>query len=152
MKTIPLTQNKCALIDDEDFKKVNAHKWYALKSGHYWYACSYDSKNKKTIYMHRLILNTPTGTDTDHINHNGLDNRKKNLRTCTKAQNQHNTMLCKRRKKSKYKGLYWNKKGGKWVARINRTYIGSYSDEKEAALAYDKAAKELYGEFACTNF
>jgi len=150
MKQIPLTHDKVALVDDEDFDKVTIYKWYALKIRHYWYACS--NSNKKLIYMHRLILNAPQGYDVDHRNRNGLDNRKQNLRICTKIQNQYNSRPQAKRKTSHYKGLWFDKKNNKWVVRVKNKYIGSYSDEDEAARIYDKKAKKVYGEFAYMNF
>lgn len=105
--------------------------------------------------MHREIMDVPKHLVCDHINHNGLDNRKNNLRTCTRQQNTHNQ---KPRKKgtSKYKGVDWNKRQKKWRARIYYRgkchYLGYFNNEIDAALTYDKKAKELFGEFACLNF
>ncbi len=101
-------------------------------------------------------MKAPRGFVVDHINFNGLDNRKANLRIITQAQN-----VCHRRKiarqtVSQYKGIYWEKNGQRWRARIvlNRKniYLGGYKDEFEAAKAYDKGAKKYHGEFATLNF
>lgn len=155
MKTIPLTQGKFAIVDDEDYERINKHKWYALNCHGYWYAIRNVGKfpNRGHIYMHREILNVPSGFDTDHRNHCGLDNRKLNIRSCVKAQNNRNR---KRQSGiSKYKGVSWKKQNKKWVAQIGgspRIHLGYYKNEIEAAQAYNKKAKELFGEFACTNF
>jgi flagellar basal body rod protein FlgC len=105
--------------------------------------------------MHRLIMNTPDGMDTDHINSNGLDNRRQNLRICTHAEN-----LANRKKQisntSGYKGVSWDKSCKKWAANISicgkYKKLGRFTDLVEAARAYDAAAKEVYGEFAKPNF
>lgn len=168
MKKIPLTRGKYALVDDADFEWLNQWKWCAQKSRHTYYAVRVKSKGLKQIqiFMHKLILNPPDGLKTDHINHSGLDNRRQNLRVCTLAENQWNQRLRKEmgEYKSEYKGVSWNKgqkyKGGRykggWRARIGidkkQMYLGYFQSEIDAAKAYDKKAKELFGEFAETNF
>jgi hypothetical protein len=103
-----------------------------------------------------LILNTPDGMETDHINHDGLDNRRVNLRSCTQAENQHNQQPRKKAKSSVFKGVCYSKNGDKWQSYItvNRKIIniGYFLSEIKAALAYDEAARKYYGEFAHTNF
>ncbi len=155
LKKIKLTQGKFAKVDDDDFERVNQWKW----SYHDGYAdrnSQYDVFGKrKTIKMHRVIMNTPDGMETDHRDRDGLNNQKNNLRICTEIQNRRsrgrdidNT--------SGYKGVTWRKSNRKWVARIavNRVpiHLGSFSTSKDAALAYDRAAKKYYGEFAYPNF
>ena len=107
--------------------------------------------------MHREILNAPAGVLVDHINHNGLDNRKANLRLATRAQNCWNRKKPKMRKcASRFKGVGWHKGNKKWVSRIRfngrRISIGYFNDEVEAAKSYDEAAKKYHGEFAVLNF
>ena len=160
MKTIQLTQGKEAFVDDEDFERINKHKWTVLKKSNTFYArrtINGGSPSQRHIKMHREIMGlTPKdGLVVDHINGNGLDNRKRNLRICTQFQNMKNT-LKRPGKTSKYKGVYWRKERGKWQARITfqnkRIRLGHFEDESEAARAYDGAAKKYFGEFAKLNF
>ncbi len=104
--------------------------------------------------MHRMIMGEPKGMFVDHIDGNSQNNRRSNLRICTPAQNLQN-----QRPKggtSRYKGVYFHKKDNKWMAKIGfngkNTYLGLFEDEILAARAYDKKAKELFGEFAYLNF
>ena len=159
MKKIELTQNQYALVDDEDYNRLNRWKWYArytpgTKS---YYAQRYTPmKNgkRKIIYMHRIIMDTPSNMQTDHVNHDTLDNKKENLRICTSSQNGMNRTQHKKTS-SKYKGVCWHKRDKKWYAhiRINDklTYLGAFKSEIQAAKAYNKKAKELFGEFALSN-
>ena len=159
MKRIKLTQNQYTLVDDEDFDELNKHKWYARYNScmDSFYASRNDRKvngKRFTVQMHRVILNTPKGMQTDHANHDSLDNRKVNLRICTRSQNQHNRVQHKNMT-SKYKGVYWNKKYEKWRARIRingkQIHIGYFKTEIDAGKAYDKVAMKYFGEFVCTN-
>ena len=112
---------------------------------------------QKTVCMHKVILKVPKGQVVDHINHNGLDNRKANLRPATSEENNRNRRKSIKRKcHSRFKGVNWNKDQQKWAARIcfNRKtkFIGYFNDEIEAAKAYDNAALKYHGEFAVLNF
>jgi hypothetical protein len=104
--------------------------------------------------MHRVILNAPKGMEVDHINRDGLDNRKVNLRLATTTQNVCNRYW--RSKTSKYKGVHFDKSCGKYRTEITlnrkRIHVGKYDSEIEAAKAYDNAAKKYHGEFAYLNF
>jgi len=104
--------------------------------------------------MHRMIMHAPKHLCCDHIDHNGLNNRKSNLRLCTNAQNTHNQRI-RPNGTSKYKGVSWHRPNNKWVARIafkrKRMHIGIFDNQMEAAMAYDDKAIELFGEFACVN-
>jgi hypothetical protein len=155
MIEIYLTQNKVALIDDEDWELISQYKWYAEKqqnSSEMWYA---KTNKPKSIRMHRLIIDAQNGEEVDHINHNGLDNRRNNLRIATKSENAINN---RKRKKttSKYKGVSWDKKQNKWHAYIHingkKIHIGSFEDEILAAKAYDVKSLSLHKEFSNPNF
>jgi hypothetical protein len=107
--------------------------------------------------MHREVIRLPGHLVVDHINHNGLDNRKANLRPATRAQNNYNRLAIKRKgATSKYKGVAWKKDKNKWRARLHFNgklmFLGYFDNQIDAAKAYDKAAKECYGPFACLNF
>lgn len=150
---VELTQGKVALIDAEDAALVNQYKWCAVSNDGNWYAKAW--VDGKTCYMHRLLLQPPEGTVTDHINGDGLDNRRSNLRACSHRINMVNRGADKGGS-SRYKGVNWHKSTSTWMARLmvkgRRIFLGRYKDEIEAALAYDKAALELLGEEAWTNF
>jgi hypothetical protein len=157
MKQIPLTAGKVALIDDEDFDLVSQYyccydpKGYALCKK---YMGKVGKVSKWKVYrMHRLILGFPEGMSVDHINHDTLDNRKINLRICTHAQNMKNQTS--QVGSSIYKGVCFNKEQKKWRAAITasgkRVYLGDFKTQEAAAIAYNKAAAELHGEFACLN-
>jgi len=157
MIEIPLTQGKVAFIDDEDYELVSQYKWCAVKDGNTYYAATNTSRKnppRKHIKMHRLILGAKKGQLIDHVNFNGLDNRKENIRFATIGENNHRQTNS--RGKSKYFGVCWNKQNNKWVSRIRyngeRLYLGYFSNEVEAAKAYDSSAKNLFGVFARCNF
>lgn len=158
MKEIPLTQGKVALVDDEDFELVSQFKWAAHKNRNRFYAvrgfCESRTKSRKTISMHRFILNPKNGLFVDHINQNGLDNRRCNIRIATACQNMSN-----RRQINTlgYKGIRLVRSSSKpFAASIcadkKWIYIGVYPTAEEAARAYDQKAIELHGEFAYLNF
>jgi len=160
-RRIPLTQGKYAIVDPEDYERLSKHKWYVSKGSSTFYAarCIWDPVNKKkrTIKMHREILNPPHPLVVDHINRNGLDNRKANLRPATKSQNTINKPCIKQKgAHSKYHGVTWQKSNKKWQAQIraegNPRVIGYFDGEIEAAKAYDRAAKLYHKEFAVLNF
>lgn len=155
MKTIQLSQGLDAIVDDADYEYLRQWRWSASekRKGHgEFYAIRCDKETKRMVLMHRQIMAPNVGEHIDHINGNPLDNRRENLRVCTHSQN----MMNKRkhhRKSSQYKGVYWHKGAGKWMASVGREnrYLGLFTSEKDAAAAYDKAAAERYGEFARLN-
>jgi len=152
---IPLTQGQFAIVDPEDYEHLTQHKWYAHQDGKKYYAYRTIPFTKKRIAMHRQIMHAPKGLIVDHIDGDSLNNRKSNLRPCTRAQNGYNRRPS-HKSRSGYKGVYWHKHHGKWHVRITKYgktfYLGSFSDPIEAARTYDRKAEELFGEFAYLNF
>jgi hypothetical protein len=157
-RRIPLTQGKYAIVDPEDFERLNKYKWYAARDTRTFYAHRKKRVGKKyvSIGMHRQILNPPDHLMVDHINHNGLDNRKANLRLATSAQNSYNRRQVRKDKSSKYIGVSWREWTKKWAVIIcykrKNIIIGYFEDEIQAAKEYDKAAKKYHKEFASLNF
>ena len=149
MKLIKLTKGQFAIVDDSDFEYLNQFKWHLSCNG---YAAR--KLHKSDIFMHRIINNTPEGLFTDHINRNGLDNRRKNLRSATYSQNSMNRSRQKNNT-SGYNGVYWHSQARKWrtTIRLNGKFIhlGLFEDKTEAAKAYNIGAKKYYGEFANFN-
>lgn len=158
-RIIPLTKGEFTLVDGLDYNRLSQFKWYAQRSGrgkpdYYAARCLIEDGQKTTILMHRLILDAPDNVLVDHKNRDRLDNVRKNLRLCSVSQNQYNRVPnegCA----SKYKGVSWSKRHLKWRARIERdgkqVGLGYFSNEADAARAYDTAAISNYGEFALTN-
>lgn len=159
MTEIPLTQSQVALVDDGDYDWLSQWKWHAIQSHGTWYGARHrriSEGDLGLIYMHREIMGNPPN-DVDHINGNGLDNQRSNLRHATNSQNQRNRRRTRgTRGTSQYKGVYWHLANHKWCASIqvnqHNIYLGSFDSEEDAARAYDKAALEHFGEFASPNF
>jgi hypothetical protein len=154
MKKVLLSQDKYALVDDEDFEKVKLFKWTYHNQG---YACRVKTVNRKQtmFFMHRFIMNAKKGQSVDHKNHDRLDNRKENLRTCTQSQNLQNMKVRSGRILPKGVTSYPTKKGNKYRAQIflkgKYIHMGVYFDLKEATKAYNKGARQHFGEFALLN-
>ncbi len=157
MKKIKLTQGKYALVDDEDYEFLNQWKWIADKGYNTYYATRREQVDNKSVHikMHRLIMDTKSGEMVDHINRNGLDNRKENLRNCNKQQNRMNS-IGNKNSSSIYKGITFRKSHNKWEARIQINnkliYLGLYSNKKSAAKMYDYMADKHFKDFAVLNF
>jgi hypothetical protein len=146
-----------ALVDEQDLPKIKGHHWLLHKRRDglfYAKAIVSGSQPQKLLMMHRVILGTTGAFETDHRNGNGLDNRRSNIRECTTAQNRCNVGK-RKNSASPYKGVNWVERAGKWKARIHHgkpIYLGYFKDPVEAAMAYDRAAIKLHGEFANLNF
>lgn len=160
MKKINLTQDKVTIVDDEDYVYLIQWKWFYhidKKSGRTGYAYANDRVNNKPISlrMHRLIMQPPIDMEVDHINGNGIDNRKMNLRICSHKDNSRN-LRTKKINKSGYRGVFYDNERCKWTAQIKinykSTFIGRYNSKEDAAIAYDMAAIKHFGDYANTNF
>jgi len=155
-----MSQPRYAKVDPADYERIRKYEWSVKKGGNSFYAQRHvkDCKKgrEKAILMHREIIKVPEGMVVDHINHDGMDNRRANLRAATHSQN-----MCNRKKQSgaytsKYIGVCWKKEQRKWVAKVGHKkkviHLGYFDNEIEAAKAYDRAAKKYHGEFVCLNF
>lgn len=157
MKEIFLTKGMVAIVDDDDYNQLSKYKWQAEFRADRWYARRRkpNSEGGKCIYMHREIMNPNQDEVVDHINGNGLDNRRENIRTCTRKQNQWNTKRQKNNRSSQFVGVHFDKSRNKFVASIGYNYrviyCGRYDTEIEAAIAFNKKAIEIKGEFAHLN-
>jgi hypothetical protein len=153
MKLIPMTSptgKQFAMVDDADFDWLNQWKWRAVsRSGQPTYAMR--QTGRKFIRMHVLVFGD---NNPDHIDRNGLNNRRGNLRPATKSQNGANSKL-KKNNTSGFKGVYWYKAFQKWTGSImcngKRHFTGYFSDAREAARTYDSLSRKLFGKFATTN-
>jgi len=160
MKKIPLTQERITLVDDADFDYINQWKWHYERRKYTGYATRRQylgggrkNQRQKKIYMHRVIMNPPSDLMVDHINKDGLDNRRENLRMVTRSQNAINSHK-RRNTVSQYRGVVLTE--GLWMACITtkgkHIYLGKFKTEIEAAKAYDVAAQDHHGDFAQLNF
>ena len=152
-KNIPLPNGLFAIVDDEDYERCSQFKWHLNAQGY----AIHDSKKSdgaRTITrLSRFIMAAPGHLDVDHIHGNLLDNRKSELRLCTRQQN-----CCNRGKSptntSGYKGVSWHKRARSWTAQIHlnqkKIHLGYFKDILDAAAAYADAAKKFHGEFART--
>lgn len=152
MREVFLTQGKVALVDDSDYLAVNTFTWYAHKRGRCFYAAR--KSLGKTLSLHNILM--PGVGRVDHKNGNGLDNQRHNLRPATARQNQQASLRKRLNVSSNYRGVSWNTEHTKWTAQIQVNgvvkFLGRFQQEKDAALAYDAAARMFFGEFAAPNF
>ncbi len=160
MREIPLTQGMVALVDDEDYEEVMKHRWFAhrVRAGltHYAVTNKPRSQGKGTIRMHVLLMGTdPDGRQVDHKNGNGCDNRRSNLRWATNAEQRMNSGPGSRNTTG-FKGVSFDKARGKYEAKLKASdrhlHLGRFATAEEAARAYDRAARETFGDYARTNF
>ena len=153
MSFIPLTQGKFAVVDESDVKMLSEWSWCVNAYGYARRAYRVGGKLTE-MWMHRYILGAEPGKDVDHINGDKLDNRRCNLRICTRSQNLMNKRVSNSHT-SRYKGVFWEKRHKRWVAKIScagkQHYLGEYKDEWDAACSYNAKALELFGEFSRLN-
>ena len=171
MKTVPLcgkvAAGRVAFVDDGDYDLVMPYRWYVIERtrngrmhGPYAATSVWDAvrKHKSVVLMHKLITGYP---QTDHKDHDGLNNQRYNLRPATNPQNHANERktltVGGKPTSSRFKGVCWSKKNRKWQVRIRvgngkRLNLGMFASEVDAARAYDDAAREHHGEYAYLNF
>lgn len=157
---IPLTKGFIALVDLEDRDRVTRFAWHAVNPGrHAHYAQTGSSRNPADrLLMHRLIMGLEMGDrrQVDHIDGDGLNNRRSNLRICNQSLNNANRKVLPENSTSGFRGVSWHKQTGKWRAHIQvggkQRHLGLFMNEVDAAKAYDEAAIGAFGEFASTNF
>jgi hypothetical protein len=161
---LPLTKGYVAIIDDED-ARLAVHKWQAherrrpdgtIRAVYATREVRRPGRRPTTEKLHQAVLRAPPGVvEIDHINHDGLDCRRSNLRPATTQQNQANRGP-QRNNTSGFKGVRWSSQGRTWQAQIKVSgrvrYLGRFADPKTAASAYDRAALDAFGEFAWLNF
>ena len=149
MKKIPLGEDGHTMVSDEDYGWLLSFGWW--NNGNDYAKTSLP--DGRQVYMHRVIMDAPDGVTVDHINGDGLDNQRENLRFATQVQQNMNRP--KHRGKSRYKGVYPRHDGMKWVAQISinnkSRYLGSFGTQESAARAYNVVAFDLHGEFAFLN-
>jgi hypothetical protein len=151
MKNIPLTQGKVAIVDDEDYEHLRKFKWMALGNARKYAARTVRDPIQRAVFIHRIVMGNPDGMQVDHINGDTMDNRKENLRICTRQQNACNRKLNKN-SASGVKGVTWHKRDLVWVAHIRvktkGIHLGNFRNLDDARSAYEAAAKAMHGEFA----
>jgi hypothetical protein len=141
MREIILTQGKVALVDDEDFEELNKFKWYASVKKKTSYAQRAKAgQNQKKLFLHRVLIDAPQGFEVDHIDGDGLNNQKSNLRIVTRRENAQNRHI---NKSSRFFGVTWDKEHTRWRAAIKiknvTKYLGLFTTEEEAHQKYLEA-------------
>lgn len=153
-RTIPLSRGRVTIVDKADYEMLRHLSWHVTAKG-YARHCERYLDTSRSVAMHRMIMLPESGQEVDHINGDRLDNRRCNLRLCSRAENGRN----RRRQRSssfRFKGARKDWRRGKWQAYIKddgiQRHLGCFESETEAARAYDAAAMRLFGDFARTNF
>lgn len=143
MKKIKLSQGEFAIVDSEDFEKINQHNWYCDNNRAVRNSKMVSYQRGKKILMHREVMGASDGSQIDHINRNPLDNRKINLRIVTASQNQMNRVVG---------GVYWHKRAKKWQVTISKNrkqrHIGYFESKEVAVKARREAERKYFGEYA----
>lgn len=149
---IILTDGSKCTVDEEDYPLLSRYKWHPNGKSKTYAVTNSNVFGDKNVLMHRLIMHPARNQVVDHVNGNGLDNRKQNLRCCTINENMWNV---RSKNKHGYKGVF-KRKNGTWSANIRhngtRIYVGTFPSAKDAALAYDELAHRYFGEYALLNF
>jgi HNH endonuclease/AP2 domain len=152
---IPLTSGGVAIVDEADFEMLSVMRWRANDRGYVVTWSTRDPSSRGYSKMHRMVMLPEPGQEIDHINGDKLDNRRANLRVCTRAENNRNRSI-HRNNQSGLKGVFWHSRDRRWRAKIQvdgqRLHLGNFADKADAARAYDIAATEHFGEFAVLNF
>jgi len=158
-RRIYLGQGEFALVEPPDYYLLKNYVWYLSGNGKEFYAfrnIKIARGKIKIVSMHRQIMDFPEGLLVDHKNNNTLDNRRENLRLATHSQNACNRSKIRKRTSSKFIGVYFEKRTGRYTSKIRikgkRLWLGRFKSESDAARAYDKAARKYHGEFAKLNF
>ncbi len=158
MKEVSLTQGYVALVDDGDYDWAMQYKWQVRRCGTKLYASRCTPGNpseRRTLYMHRELLNPIRGILCDHVDGDGLNNQRENLRAATRSQNGANAGM-RPNNTSGFKGVGWQSRLGKWRARLKigrrSLHLGLFDNPMDAARLHDRRARELFGAFAQVNF
>lgn len=151
MRLINLLNGILALVDDDDFDRLSKFNWCLHQNPRARYATTKNlvDGRYRTIYMHRFIMNAGAGEVVDHIDHNGLNNQKSNLRICTQTQNLFNGHL--RLGPTGLRGVTKSENGKRYHARVRGVWLGTFDSATEAAIARDAVVREQFGEICIFN-
>lgn len=154
MKQIPLTQNKVSIISDDCFDRLSQFTWHFNRRLGYAIGERFEGGKRIRVSMHREVMNAQDGSEVDHINGDKLDNRRENLRLCTKSQNMSNRGK-QLNNTTGYKGVFTSQRTTKFRAQIRvkgkSIHLGLFENLKDAAISYNIAATKYFGEFAKLN-
>ena len=152
MKKIKLTHDEYAIVDDDDYHRLNQYKWHLSYTGYAIRSITLTKGVRGKELIHRKVINATENQAVDHINKNRLDNRKSNLRIATQQQNTWNRSKTIKPTSSRFKGVCWRSHARKWQANIRisnrQVHLGYFAEESQAAKAYADKALEVFGEFA----
>lgn len=157
MKRIPLTRGQSTVVSDDDYPGLSRHCWHLRTTNHKKYAIRREYfPTPRWVRMHREILKATDELEVDHINGDGLDNRRENLRLCSHRENCRASKTKTPGTSSRFRGVTWHRIGKRWMAQLKkngkRIYLGLFLAEEAAARCYDAAAIEHFGKFASLNF
>lgn len=153
-REIPLPHGHVAIVDAADYDWLMQWKWQETSG--YARRTQKENGKYKSMSMHRILLSPLPGFEVDHVNGNTLDNRRCNLRVCTRSENNRNVRKPRYRRSSQYKGVHRYRPRERWSVTITsygkKIYLGRFDSEVEAAHAYDIAVRKIHGAFARLNF